>query len=1189
MKKVLAIVLSVMMVLCLVPFSAFAAEREITAPADSYVKYDRDEVYEGKYSDLSYDQIAGILLDWLDKEIAANTEDFNSFNLEVLEGVSVEVPLNINSLDGILSYSGYLSQLGGDFANLDTTALNGLSRANGDINFIFGIIKFVADNADTFAKVFAWEDGKTFDFGKVGEYILSLDPSVEENKKLQDFYNDYLIGNDIQKKFLDGIAAEMDYTPADGETADDIINNGILAKVAEICKAKGILSESAIATLKNEFDLRTTDIYTLIKSFVSLVQTDNEEKINMYYNFLLDNVLRTLLKTMFGYTPTIGEEVADATAVTAEFKAVYSDLVSLAALSETVYFRAADGNYYQFTLTADGAITSVKALTWTEQLELEPPTVTILTGADANTTVKEYRPTSEDYKQYIYSSYADEITAEGFSVEGTTVPEVYTSLMVDANAAPAMSDCFAVKVTQGETLISSVTVGFDEIEEMANTIALQKANEAVQAMVDGTTITAASVKSVDVAMSYKGWATDDEFIVEVTATATAKASVTAFGFTVDQDVDASSYITNPVATFVLDDLSGSLNIDSVTELLKLVDTDFAIDDSFIDFSANYDTYNGVIGQVNHILYGFADMIMTDDGMTRLALTDGGNEYLDGNMQKICTTVNDLLEQAKQVMNDEGLQDIIDEFGLNDILASVNGLSADALFGLDFSSVEALYVSVINMALDVLDDGENEIFEALNEAFEGADSLDKMAVALTDVILEKVCAAAPELINSLASQFGITVGTFSYSFDKTALSAVTGNAKNIILEKVADFALYAYKYVINDVLNAVANKVVTAANEYLVNDLGAVKFVCDLEKGATGEATLEAIIDSVLFYADGIIIGAGDIAENASVYDKASTLLNAIIPMGTLISNCYSDKFDCDLGKLADIIFGEALDGKLGNFLALFEAYDAEAENKKNDIAHDCSTTYALVKTFAKGINAMLPETVKLGICDDSDSYFKCYTSCDNIVAMASNAIKALETRKANLLPAVFELLRSSDLLQSMVTPCPHENTVDVNEVKATCVAGGFTAGVYCNDCEKYISGHAATGVDANAHGSNTEAVAAVKATCTSEGKTAGVKCLDCGNIISGCETEKKLDHSYTATVYAPTCTMDGYTEYVCACGDSYTSDTVAKTGHTDSDGNYVCDTCGEELEKPSENSGNFFDKILSFFRRIIDWFKNLFS
>ncbi len=37
--------------------------------------------------------------------------------------------------------------------------------------------------------------------------------------------------------------------------------------------------------------------------------------------------------------------------------------------------------------------------------------------------------------------------------------------------------------------------------------------------------------------------------------------------------------------------------------------------------------------------------------------------------------------------------------------------------------------------------------------------------------------------------------------------------------------------------------------------------------------------------------------------------------------------------------------------------------------------------------------------------------------------------------------------------CNHENTVAVEAVAATCTATGFTAGVYCEECENYISGH----------------------------------------------------------------------------------------------------------------------------------------
>lgn len=49
-------------------------------------------------------------------------------------------------------------------------------------------------------------------------------------------------------------------------------------------------------------------------------------------------------------------------------------------------------------------------------------------------------------------------------------------------------------------------------------------------------------------------------------------------------------------------------------------------------------------------------------------------------------------------------------------------------------------------------------------------------------------------------------------------------------------------------------------------------------------------------------------------------------------------------------------------------------------------------------------------------------------------------------------------------------------------------------------------------------------------------------------------HSYTFCVTAPTCTEDGFTTYVCACGDSYISDYTHATGHILHDG--ICTVCG---------------------------------
>ena len=45
-------------------------------------------------------------------------------------------------------------------------------------------------------------------------------------------------------------------------------------------------------------------------------------------------------------------------------------------------------------------------------------------------------------------------------------------------------------------------------------------------------------------------------------------------------------------------------------------------------------------------------------------------------------------------------------------------------------------------------------------------------------------------------------------------------------------------------------------------------------------------------------------------------------------------------------------------------------------------------------------------------------------------------------------------------------------------------------------------------------------------------------------TEPPHTHSYTAKVTAPTCTEKGYTTYTCSCGDTYTGNEVAATGHS---------------------------------------------
>ena len=65
-------------------------------------------------------------------------------------------------------------------------------------------------------------------------------------------------------------------------------------------------------------------------------------------------------------------------------------------------------------------------------------------------------------------------------------------------------------------------------------------------------------------------------------------------------------------------------------------------------------------------------------------------------------------------------------------------------------------------------------------------------------------------------------------------------------------------------------------------------------------------------------------------------------------------------------------------------------------------------------------------------------------------------------------------------------------------------------------------------------------------------------------------HEYTATVTEPTCTEEGYTTYICACGDYYVADYVDALGHDFVDG--FCTHCGNGNFAPEDEltRGMFF-------------------
>ena len=97
---------------------------------------------------------------------------------------------------------------------------------------------------------------------------------------------------------------------------------------------------------------------------------------------------------------------------------------------------------------------------------------------------------------------------------------------------------------------------------------------------------------------------------------------------------------------------------------------------------------------------------------------------------------------------------------------------------------------------------------------------------------------------------------------------------------------------------------------------------------------------------------------------------------------------------------------------------------------------------------------------------------------------------------------------------------------------------------------------------------ALKSAATQESAAVYYKSCSCGAIskndaetfVHGTPLEHK--HAYTSVVTEPTCLVDGYTTYTCACGDTYTANTVAALGHKGGTATCTelakCDACGLE-------------------------------
>ena len=210
----------------------------------------------------------------------------------------------------------------------------------------------------------------------------------------------------------------------------------------------------------------------------------------------------------------------------------------------------------------------------------------------------------------------------------------------------------------------------------------------------------------------------------------------------------------------------------------------------------------------------------------------------------------------------------------------------------------------------------------------------------------------------------------------------------------------------------------------------------------------------------------------------------------------------------------------------------------------------------------------------------------------------------------------------------HVNTEEIPETESTCFTPGYTAGVYCNDCKQFISGHAEKALTEHVW-NNGEVLreatcnqkGLVKYTCTAEGcgatetrETAfapdnhnyvptvtnptctaqGFTTYTCSRCGSNYKDDyvAALGHEYQATVTAATCTEGGYTTFTCVRGDhTYVDNKTAALGHRDGDGDGYCDRCFSKLPNGGNASGisNVYEFLIQFFRMLINFFRSIFK
>ncbi len=946
MKKALSLILSLLLLLGCVPLTAFAGD----APSfsDSYEKYDMQAVSEGEteyINALSTDAMASLVMDWIDRIILKNSADFENFEVTVFGAEIAESLPEVCGIDSLVAYAPYLELLGGDFVSFDVSALDSLTRKNGDVYFIAALLEFIADNALQLSKLTAWSSDSRFEAGALGSYIASLDTNNKKYALIDEVFSFIDSRGNLQEKLVNTVASGLYYDVAEDyytgerlETLDEVFANGF----TELFGGLNIFSDTTFEKVR-ALDLRSTDIYTYFKEVIRIFLEDVSDELAVYHRVLGETYVRAAFYALAGYCFTIGEEVTDTQAIVDEINAAYPDLYMLyRTFGSGAGIKTSDGKYYYFQIDNEGTLTKINEIVW------------------------------------------------------------------------------------------------------------------VQAF----------------------------------------------------DVDTESK-SSPIK-----------------KLLDFIDKDFDVVDDYTDLMASYDEYNGVIGQLNHIIYSMVDMFLTDSAMERLELVDGDNSHLTNNLNKICNVAGKLMEDAGEYLRNA---EIVDEELADDVF-----LYSDYLYNCSFKSPEKICVYLVNLfgivseydyTYEYVDENGNVYYETRPVE---TDCLEQAAVYIADSLFKSI-------VNTLNDYLGsnLTVP------EKTDVRNVGKyNCKDIIMEKLTAILLELATWFCDDILNRYPNQLIDSLNKNMGYNVPHLSLSFGVEAADSWEGTLEAILDRFFELATGFI-AVCDKYTDADIFDRISAVLNAIIPMGTIASNCASEEFAFDVDMvLNEFVFDQLLNGDLSNFLRLFET-----SVKTQDVAADCSVTLSYIKTLEHVVDSVFPGTIQTEDYTENELVLENFTSENSLMDISVNFANSVNSRKYELIPAFFNLVRETGILPHLAT-CSHTDmTIEVEPFVPECPDFNGTLSTLCRGCGYYIVDGVA--VLPSGHIFDDWYIT-VEPTCL-EGGTKAHMCT-CGFIEYKAVKELGHDFSVWYTTIEPECEKEGYEKSMCSrnCGNGIGREIPAK-GHNYTD------------------------------------------